>query len=355
MTTTPSRRPSKPRKSPGGAPASPPQAPDVLVDPDALMVGAGVTAVLQMLLFVLCDQNDGCLIPAPYFTGYDSDVADPRVAVKALPVENPSNRSGLDSVDEGIAPTVLEAARREAVANGTPPKVLLLASPHNPTGKCYSAAALLSAVEWARGAGLHTIADEIYAGSVYGDGAVHTSLIRALDGDLEGDVHVLYGVSKDFGCAGWRVGGVYTKNAAVREAIAPLAHAHEASTRTLAVFQELFADSVGTAAYLSANRAALRGAYTAVTAALSVHRVEFIPAEAGVFVLLDLRKHLKTATFRAEAALWQQMFDSCNVNLTPGHAMHVKTPGWFRLCFAAVPTLEAVEAVERIASLLRRL
>ena len=30
-----------------------------------------------MLMFTLCDAGDGCLIPAPYFTGYDGDLADP--------------------------------------------------------------------------------------------------------------------------------------------------------------------------------------------------------------------------------------------------------------------------------------
>lgn len=262
--------------------------------------------------------------------------------------------SGLEDIDQGIAPHVLEAARKAAIAAGTPPKVFLLASPQNPTGKCYSPAALLAAVAWARGAGLHTIVDEIYACSVYGDGAAHASLISLLDGNLGNDVHVLYGVSKDFGCAGWRVGGVYTQSAAVRGALAPLAHAHEASTRTLAVYKELFNDIAGTAAYLLAHRAALKEAYTAVTEALTLHAIPFVAAEAGVFLLIDLRAHLQGQEgFEAEASLWQAIFDGCNVNLTPGNIMHVREPGWFRLCFAAAKKQHVVEAVNRIAELLR--
>lgn len=73
----------------------------VRIDPDGLIVGAGVTAVLQMLLFVLTDKDDAVLIPAPYFTGYDADVSDPRISVKAVPVFNPT---GLVDVDAGTAP-----------------------------------------------------------------------------------------------------------------------------------------------------------------------------------------------------------------------------------------------------------
>ena len=147
---------------------------------------------------------------------------------------------------------------------------------------------------------------------------------------------------------------MYTQSTAVRGALSPLAHAHEASTQTLAIYKELFNDADGTAAYLRSHRAALRAAYAAVTATLMLHDIPFIAAEAGIFVLLDLRAYLPQPTYRAEATLWKLIFDVCNVNLTPGHVMHVKDPGWFRLCFAAVPTPDAVEAVQRLARLLRK-
>lgn len=49
------------------------------------------------------------------------------------------------------------AAREEDVEI----RVLLITSPHNPTGRLYSAKALLGAVAWARKRGLHVIVDEV--------------------------------------------------------------------------------------------------------------------------------------------------------------------------------------------------
>lgn len=40
-------------------------------------------------------------------------------------------------------------------------RVLLLTSPHNPTGRLYSPKALVAAVAWARKRGLHVVVDEV--------------------------------------------------------------------------------------------------------------------------------------------------------------------------------------------------
>jgi 1-aminocyclopropane-1-carboxylate synthase len=76
------------------------------------------------------------------------------------------------------------------------------------------------------------------------------------------------------------------------------------------------------------------------------------PAEAGVFVLLDLRSHLAEQTWEAEHALWIEILEQARVNLTPGAACHVGKPGFFRLCYAGQPTDTVEVAVSRIVRLL---
>ena len=102
--------------------------------------------------------------------------------------------------------------------------------------------------------------------------------------------------------------------------------------------------------------------YVAVTEALHAVGIPWVPCDAGVFVLLDLRQWCggegavgSGATVHTESLLWQQILDGANINLTPGHAMHVQAPGWFRLCFAAAPTKRVVAAVARLAGVLARL
>ena len=62
-----------------------------------------------------------------------------------------------------------------------------------------------------------------------------------------------------------------------------------------------------------------------------------MPADAGFFVVCDLRRFLTAPTFEAEHALWRRILDDANVNITPGAACRIVEPGFFRLCYAAVP------------------
>ena len=77
-----------------------------------------------------------------------------------------------------------------------------------------------------------------------------------------------------------------------------------------------------------------------------------LPAEAGVFVLLDLRSHLTEPTWEAEHALWITILEQASVNLTPGAACRVGEPGFFRLCYAAQPPETVEVAVRRIVKIL---
>jgi 1-aminocyclopropane-1-carboxylate synthase len=66
-----------------------------------------------------------------------------------------------------------------------------------------------------------------------------------------------------------------------------------------------------------------------------------------------MRPFMTEVSWAAEDALWREILDETNVNLTPGSACHVGEPGWMRLCFAAVPTDTAVEGIRRIGDVLR--
>lgn len=59
---------------------------------------------------------------------------------------------------------------RDAKSAGVKVRVLLLTSPHNPTGRLYSSRALLDAIAWARKRGLHVVVDEVKGVSQEGRG-----------------------------------------------------------------------------------------------------------------------------------------------------------------------------------------
>ena len=61
----------------------------------------------------------------------------------------------------------LESSWGKAVEKGLKPKILLLTNPNNPLGTVYSKEIIASAVDWARGKGMHIIVDEIYGLSIH--------------------------------------------------------------------------------------------------------------------------------------------------------------------------------------------
>ena len=198
---------------------------------DAIASTSGATAVLHNLLYAIADEGDVCLIPSPYFTGFDSDLSDPRVGLIPFAVPCPS----LTKIDLGISVEVLEEAFKAASKGGRKVKVLLLTSPHNPTGAFYSEEALRCAVTWAQGRDMQVVADEVYSNTLL-EGAEENGFKSMLQlySPLPAHVHVCWGFAKILGVAGWRVGLLISEsNAPVMDAFCSLLHPLEASTDTL--------------------------------------------------------------------------------------------------------------------------
>jgi 1-aminocyclopropane-1-carboxylate synthase len=114
----------------------------------------------------------------------------------------------------------------------------------------------------------------------------------------------------------------------------------------------MIADDAWVDGYVEDMRGLLGGAFRRLSAALERGGVSFVRAGAGFFVLLDLRRFLRESTWAGEHELWMRILDGAGVNLTPGAACHVGEPGFFRLCYAGLPTSAVEVGVERIARLL---
>ena len=155
-------------------------------DPDSLCLGAGLSAIFHAVFYSLCGPGDGCLLAAPTYAGFASGLRDPRVAVVPCSV-GPSG----DDVDSALSPQALDHAFAAAASRGVRCRVLLIASPNNPFGRLYRDATIIAAIAWARRHGIHTVVDEVYGCSVFGEGRQHRSAVALLHGDLKDDVHIM--------------------------------------------------------------------------------------------------------------------------------------------------------------------
>ena len=114
----------------------------------------------------------------------------------------------------------------------------------------------------------------------------------------------------------------------------------------------MISDEAWVDGYITTMRDGLRNANRRLTELLDDGGVPYIPAEAGVFTVLDLRSYLTEQTWEAEHVLWLRILDEARVNLTPGVACHNGEPGFMRLCYAGLPTEKLEVGVRRVVKLL---
>jgi aspartate/methionine/tyrosine aminotransferase len=308
--------------------------------PEQISVLAGAGSVLEILFYALADPGDGVLVPTPSYAGFWMDL-EMRDGLAIVPVHTPA-AGGFR-----LTPELLDRAVETA---GRPVKVLLFTTPDNPLGRVYSAAEIEEILRWAEGRDLHVVFDEIYALSVFGDRPfVSCAAMRETLGDR---LHIVWAFSKDFGASGLRCGVLVSESPAVHTAMNLFAYWACCSGHTQHLLGEVISDEVWVDGFIGTVQTKLGDAYSTLASMLDAGGISHVPAGAGVFSLLDLRRHLTEPTWAAEHELWLRILDEARVNLTPGAACHVGEPGFFRLCYAGLLEETVEVGVRRLVSLL---
>lgn len=160
-------------------------------DPDTeVVVTAGATEALAAALIGLCDPGDEVLVFDPLYDSYTAGIAMAGAQIRSVPLTYNGSRFTFD-------PDALRAAV------GPRTKVLLLNSPHNPTGKVFDAQELADISEVCRTHDLIAVTDEVYEYLIF-DGRPHLPL-AALPGMRERTLAVS-SAGKSFSVTGWKVG-----------------------------------------------------------------------------------------------------------------------------------------------------
>ncbi|MEU9339062.1 pyridoxal phosphate-dependent aminotransferase [Streptomyces sp. NPDC048290] len=162
-------------------------------DPDSeVLVTAGATEAIAASLLALLEPDDEVIALEPYYDSYAACVAMAgarRVPVTLRPREG-AFRLDLDEL-------------RDAVTDRT--RLLLINTPHNPTGTVLTRAELAAIAELAVERDLLVVTDEVYEHLVF-DGAAHVPL-ATFPGMRERTVSI-GSAGKTFSFTGWKVGWV---------------------------------------------------------------------------------------------------------------------------------------------------
>ena len=150
--------------------------------PDQLIVTAGASEALHIVMQALVEQGDRVLCQDPGFVSY----AALATMAGGRPVGMPLDKNL--HIDVEKAKTLMKGAR-----------LLVLNSPGNPTGAVESRESIRALVESANDHGVTVVSDEVYEHFIYGK--KHWSAARFGE-----DVITINATSKTYAMTGWRLG-----------------------------------------------------------------------------------------------------------------------------------------------------
>ncbi len=161
------------------------------VDPDTeVTVTAGATEAIAAAILALVDPGDEVVVLEPFYDSYVATIEMAGGVRRPVTLRAPDFRLDLDEL-------------RAAVTERT--TVLLLNSPHNPTGAVLTREELEGVAEVAREHDLVVVTDEVYEHLVF-DGREHLPLCT-LPGMWERTLSIS-SAGKTFSFTGWKVGWV---------------------------------------------------------------------------------------------------------------------------------------------------
>ncbi|MFG1898812.1 pyridoxal phosphate-dependent aminotransferase [Micromonospora carbonacea] len=176
-------------------------------DPDdEVVITAGATEAIAASILALCEPGDEVVCFEPYYDSYAASIA--LAGAVRRPVTLRPEADGRYAFD----PAALRAAF------GPRTRLVLLNSPHNPTGKVFTREELTLVAELCREHDAYAVTDEVYEHLVFADAATPHVPLATLPGMRERTLRIS-SAGKTFSCTGWKVGWVSGPAALVSAAL----------------------------------------------------------------------------------------------------------------------------------------
>ena len=163
-------------------------------DPDGeVLVTAGATEAVAASILALCEPGDEVVCFEPYYDSYAACIALAGAVRRPVTLRpGPDGRHGFDA-----------GALRAAFGPRT--RMVLLNSPHNPTGKVFTGDELALIARLCQEHDVYAVTDEVYEHLVFTDSAASHVPLASLP-DMWQRTLRISSAGKTFSCTGWKIG-----------------------------------------------------------------------------------------------------------------------------------------------------
>lgn len=313
---------------------------DLSYDADQIVLSNGAKQSIGFSLLATINPGDEVLIPAPYWVSY------PEMVKMAQGTPVPVRTSFADQFK------MTAEQLREHITPNT--KALILCSPSNPTGTCYTLKELKEIAEVLKEyPDILIFSDEIYEYIVFnGD---HVSILNAAP-ELKDRTVLINGFSKGFAMTGWRLGYAAGPKAVIG-ALAKI-QSQETSAPSSISQKAGLAAYTGTMAPVARMREAFLERRNYMVKALNeIDGVDCFTPSGAFYLFPDIRAFLGRSTpdgteIKTSTDLCLYLLEEHGVAAVPGDAFG--EPGGLRISYAS--SMEQLkEAIHRLTSGLKAL
>jgi aspartate/methionine/tyrosine aminotransferase len=288
-------------------------APAMNAEPSQVVVTNGAKQAVYQACSVLLDPGDEALIPAPYWVTYPETVK----LAGAIPVAVPHGS------DLKVTPETLEEYRTDKT------KMLIFASPSNPTGVVYEGEEIAAIGRWAAEHSVWVLSDEIYEHLTYG-GAEAVSMAAVAPEVLDYYVHV-NGVSKTYAMTGWRVGWLIAPPAVAKAASSLQSHL-SSNVANVSQMAALAALEGGLESAHAMREAFDRRRLRMVSMLRSTAGVQLVEPQGAFYAFPDVTELMEKKGIASSLDLATVLLEEIEIAAVPGDAFGAS--GFLRFSFA---------------------
>ncbi|KAG1675791.1 putative inactive 1-aminocyclopropane-1-carboxylate synthase-like protein 2 [Nymphon striatum] len=323
--------------------------------PNQIFIVPGVTAGQDLLFHAIADPGDYFLTVAPMYSRIFRNM-NMRAAVEQWVIhrQRVKNESHSNKIELVLTMEMITSAYQEANLKKKKIRGIILLNPDNPTGTVLTKDFLQDLLKFAKQEKLHVIMDELFAMSPVTDETKFRSVFSMSNIPDPERTHVLYGISKDFSLAGFRLAAVITRSKAVAQCLKNNSAFTVSPTIAQVIVEKLLSDLDWLEnTYFPFYHKILKEHYNMVTEKITSLGLEFVPVKYGLAMWVNYEKVLYPLTEEKDEHFRQKVFEH-KLYILYGRHNFEKEIGWLRLNIG-VGKSSLIEGFNRIEKVLKEM